>query len=106
MRLGALALLLLRAMADEDHFEVRRVQYGRQPLGPDQLFFKPCLVYQRLLDEHVVDAGLELRARPRSLSLDARRGAPPLDARRGRQCLLDARRGSAFETRRFPQASI
>ena len=50
-------------MADDDetHFEIRRVQYGRMPLGPDQLFFKPCLVYQKLLDEHVVDAGLELR---------------------------------------------
>ena len=50
-------------MADDDetHFEIRRVQYGRMPLGPDQLFFKPCLIYQRLLDEHVVDAGLELR---------------------------------------------
>ena len=46
---------------DETRFEVRRVQYGRMPLGPDQLFFKPCLVYQKLLDEHVVDAGLELR---------------------------------------------
>ena len=59
----ALCYCLLRAMADDDEtrFEVRRVQYGRMPLGPDQLFFKPCLVYQRLLDEHVVDAGLELR---------------------------------------------
>ena len=59
----ALCYCLLRAMADDDetHFEIRRVQYGRMPLGPDQLFFKPCLVYQRLLDEHVVDAGLELR---------------------------------------------
>ena len=66
MRITAIAALcccLLRAMADDDetHFEIRRVQYGRMPLGPDQLFFKPCLVYQRLLDEHVVDAGLELR---------------------------------------------
>ena len=59
----ALCYCLLRAMADDDetHFEIRRVQYGRMPLGPDQLFFKPCLVYQKLLDEHVVDAGLELR---------------------------------------------
>ena len=59
----ALCYCLLRAMADDDetHFEIRRVQYGRMPLGPDQLFFKPCLIYQRLLDEHVVDAGLELR---------------------------------------------
>ena len=59
----ALSCCLLRAMADDDetHFEIRRVQYGRMPLGPDQLFFKPCLVYQKLLDEHVVDAGLELR---------------------------------------------
>ena len=63
MRITALCYCLLRAMADDDetHFEIRRVQYGRMPLGPDQLFFKPCLVYQRLLDEHVVDAGLELR---------------------------------------------
>ena len=63
MRIAALCYCLLRAMADDDEtrFEVRRVQYGRMPLGPDQLFFKPCLVYQRLLDEHVVDAGLELR---------------------------------------------
>ena len=64
MRITAItALCLLRAMADDDetHFEIRRVQYGRMPLGPDQLFFKPCLVYQKLLDEHVVDAGLELR---------------------------------------------
>ena len=63
MRIAALCYCLLRAMADDDetHFEIRRVQYGRMPLGPDQLFFKPCLVYQRLLDEHVVDAGLELR---------------------------------------------
>ena len=66
MRISAIAALcycLLRAMADDDetHFEIRRVQYGRMPLGPDQLFFKPCLVYQKLLDEHVVDAGLELR---------------------------------------------
>lgn len=61
MRITALCYLL-RAMADEDtKFEVKRVQYGRMPIGPDQLFFKPCLVYQRLLDEHVVDAGLELR---------------------------------------------
>ena len=59
----ALCCCLLRAMADDDEtrFEIRRVQYGRMPLGPDQLFFKPCLVYQKLLDEHVVDAGLELR---------------------------------------------
>ena len=64
MRITAItALCLLRAMADDDetHFEISRVQYGRMPLGPDQLFFKPCLVYQKLLDEHVVDAGLELR---------------------------------------------
>ena len=64
MRVAALCYCLLRAMADDDdetHFEIRRVQYGRMPLGPDQLFFKPCLVYQKLLDEHVVDAGLELR---------------------------------------------
>ena len=63
MRITALCYCLLRAMADDDetHFEIRRVQYGRMPLGPDQLFFKPCLVYQKLLDEHVVDAGLELR---------------------------------------------
>ena len=63
MRIAALCCCLLRAMADDDetHFEIRRVQYGRMPLGPDQLFFKPCLIYQRLLDEHVVDAGLELR---------------------------------------------
>ena len=63
MRIAALCYCLLRAMADDDetHFEIRRVQYGRMPLGPDQLFFKPCLVYQKLLDEHVVDAGLELR---------------------------------------------
>ena len=63
MRITALCYFLLRAMADDDetHFEIRRVQYGRMPLGPDQLFFKPCLVYQKLLDEHVVDAGLELR---------------------------------------------
>ena len=63
MRIAALCYCLLRAMADDDetHFEIRRVQYGRMPLGPDQLFFKPCLIYQRLLDEHVVDAGLELR---------------------------------------------
>ena len=63
MRIAALSCCLLRAMADDDetHFEIRRVQYGRMPLGPDQLFFKPCLIYQRLLDEHVVDAGLELR---------------------------------------------
>ena len=66
MRISAIAALcycLLRAMGDDDetHFEIRRVQYGRMPLGPDQLFFKPCLVYQKLLDEHVVDAGLELR---------------------------------------------
>ena len=63
MRIVALSCCLLRAMADDDetHFEIRRVQYGRMPLGPDQLFFKPCLVYQKLLDEHVVDAGLELR---------------------------------------------
>ena len=62
MRIAALSCCLLRAMADDEtRFEVRRVQYGRMPLGPDQLFFKPCLVYQRLLDEHVVDAGLELR---------------------------------------------
>ena len=63
MRTAALCYCLLRAMADDDetHFEIRRVQYGRMPLGPDQLFFKPCLVYQKLLDEHVVDAGLELR---------------------------------------------
>ena len=63
MRTAALCCCLLRAMADDDetHFEIRRVQYGRMPLGPDQLFFKPCLVYQKLLDEHVVDAGLELR---------------------------------------------
>ena len=63
MRIAALSYCLLRAMADDDetHFEIRRVQYGRMPLGPDQLFFKPCLIYQRLLDEHVVDAGLELR---------------------------------------------
>ena len=61
--ISALCYCLLRAMADDDetHFEIRRVQYGRMPLGPDQLFFKPCLVYQKLLDEHVVDAGLELR---------------------------------------------
>lgn len=62
MRITALCYCLLRAMADEEtKFEVKRVQYGRMPIGPDQLFFKPCLVYQRLLDEHVVDAGLELR---------------------------------------------
>ena len=63
MRAAAFSFCILRAMADEDetHFEIRRVQYGRMPLGPDQLFFKPCLVYQKLLDEHVVDAGLELR---------------------------------------------
>ena len=63
MRITALSCCLLRAMADDDEtrFEIRRVQYGRMPLGPDQLFFKPCLIYQRLLDEHVVDAGLELR---------------------------------------------
>ena len=63
MRAAALSFCILRAMADDDEtrFEVRRVQYGRMPLGPDQLFFKPCLVYQKLLDEHVVDAGLELR---------------------------------------------
>ena len=62
MRIAALSCCLLRAMADDEtRFEVRRVQYGRMPLGPDQLFFKPCLIYQRLLDEHVVDAGLELR---------------------------------------------
>ena len=64
MRIAALCYCLLRAMADDDdetHFEIRRVQYGRMPLGPDQLFFKPCLIYQRLLDEHVVDAGLEVR---------------------------------------------
>ena len=63
MRITALCYCLLQAMADDDetHFEIRRVQYGRMPLGPDQLFFKPCLVYQKLLDEHVVDAGLELR---------------------------------------------
>ena len=63
MRITALCYFLLRAMADDEetHFEIRRVQYGRMPLGPDQLFFKPCLIYQRLLDEHVVDAGLELR---------------------------------------------
>ena len=63
MRTAALCCCLLRAMADDDEtrFEVRRVQYGRMPLGPDQVFFKPCLIYQRLLDEHVVDAGLELR---------------------------------------------
>ena len=62
MRIAALCYCLLRAMADDEtRFEVRRVQYGRMPLGPDQLFFKPCLVYQKLLDEHVVDAGLELR---------------------------------------------
>ena len=63
MRITALCYCLLRAMADDDetHFEIRRVQYGRMPLGPDQVFFKPCLIYQRLLDEHVVDAGLELR---------------------------------------------
>ena len=36
----ALCYCLLRAMADDDetHFEIRRVQYGRMPLGPDQLF--------------------------------------------------------------------
>ena len=62
MRIAALCYCLLRAMADDDetHFEIRRCSTGACRWVQTNCF-QTCLVYQKLLDEHVVDAGLELR---------------------------------------------
>lgn len=43
----------------EEAFEIRRYTSG--PLGPEQMYFKPCLVHLPLLKDHVADAGLEFK---------------------------------------------
>lgn len=60
---GALGVLLMSATcgmaAAEESFQIRRYYGG--PLGPEQVYFKPCLVHLPLLPDHVADAGLEFK---------------------------------------------
>ena len=48
-------------MATERDAETVTIKMCRVPnaLGPDQMFFRPTLVFQTMLDVHVADAGLE-----------------------------------------------
>ena len=61
MRLSRVALVLCAhaAMAEDDAFTIRRYHGG--PLGPEQMYFKPCLAHLPLLPDHVADGGLEFK---------------------------------------------
>ena len=59
MRDGWLAIFIVAAMAEEDSFTIKRYYGG--PLGPEQFYFKACLIHMPLQKEHVADGGLEFR---------------------------------------------
>ena len=59
MRRGWLAVFVVAAMAEEDSFTIKRYYGG--PLGPEQFYFKACLIHMPLQKEHVADGGLEFR---------------------------------------------
>ena len=47
-------------MAD-DVVDMRFCRYSSRQLGPTQVYFRPALIWQQILDDHCVDAGLDLK---------------------------------------------
>ena len=46
---------------DENEVVCAKVLRLPSELGPNQIYFRPCLVYQNMIADHVADKGLEFR---------------------------------------------